>query len=117
MRPQVAERISLLFSLWITILQFVSDGYGPLLSQHRNQSQDKDLLTQTAGGVGTGGHLSLNMPSGSLSQANFLDLSQIDFSQDNDSSEVSTSMKVDLLSQDSAYIGGSVAFASSQINI
>ena len=103
--------------LGLNFLRLVSDGYGPLLSQHRNQSQDRDLLTQTAGGVGTGGHLSLNMPSGSLSQANFLDLSQIDFSQDNDPSEVTTSTRVDLLSQDSAYIGGSDTFAASQINI
>ena len=70
-----------------------------------------------SGGVGTGGHLSLNMPSGSLSQANFLDLSQIDFSQDNEPSEVTTSTKVDLLSQDSAYIGASDTFAASQIII
>ena len=103
--------------LGLNFLRLVSDGYGPLLSQHRNQSQDRDILTQTAGGVGTGGHLSLNMPSGSLSQANFLDLSQIDFSQDNEPSEVTTSTKVDLLSQDSAYIGASDTFAASQINI
>ena len=94
------------------------DSYGSVMSQHRNQSQDVDpgLLTQ---GVGTGGHGSLNMQSGSLSQVDFLNLSQIDFSQDAEPGGVtgSQSAKVDFLSQDTAYIGGTDSFAASQTNI
>ena len=98
------------------LLPIISDNYGPLLSQQRNQSQDKDALTQMGGGSGAG-NLTLNMASGSLSQATFLNLSQMDFSQDNDPSEVVTTTKADLLSQDSAYNGGTERFAASQMNI
>ena len=42
------------------LLPIISDNYGPLLSQPRNQSQDKDALTQMGGGSGAG-NLTLNI--------------------------------------------------------